>query len=589
VQVCSGAPGSRRRLAVLLAACLGTAVSAPAVADLVAIASAEGAALLSPIGGDPTSTAGSPVSQAASEEPVAHAVPDDATLEAAGAVIGEVIIHAGEIFDPEDPGESNVVFRIANKLHVNTRENTIRRQLLFRPGDRYSRSVLDETARSLRASGYLYDAAIGPVRYDGERVDVEVRTRDVWTLAFGLGVSRAGGENSSHIGIQDQNFLGTGKDVTVRYSKNVDRTETLYRYRDPNLFGTKGRLQVSYADLSDGKTTVYSLERPFYSLSTRWAVGGVSGSDARIDSLYSRGIVSGQFRHETTRAEAYGGLSRGLVAGRARRLTFGFTYEEDRFSLPEGLAAPVATAPEDRTLAYPWIGFEEVQDGYFTVRDMDRIQRTEDHNLGRETRAKLGYSSPAFGGDRARVIYDASVSQGMNPGNTQVLFLGGRLSGRWGGGGVENLLFTGGARYFVRDLGEHMFYVALRGDVASNMDAESQLLLGGDSGLRGYPLRYLEGDRRVLLTVEQRFYMPWHILRLLHVGAAVFYDAGSAWWAGDVAAAQQPFLQDVGFGLRLSSSRSAKGGMMHIDVAVPINPPDGVSRYQLYVKAGDRF
>jgi len=41
--------------------------------------------------------------------------------------------------------------------------------------------------------------------------------------------------------------------------------------------------------------------------------------------------------------------------------------------------------------------------------------------------------------------------------------------------------------------------------------------------------------------------------------------------------------------LRLSSSRSAKGGMMHIDVAVPINPPDGVSRYQLYVKAGDRF
>lgn len=66
--------------------------------------------------------------------PVAAAVPDDATLEASGAVIGEITIHAQDIFDPEAPGENNAFFRAANKIHIATREGVIRRQLLFAPG-----------------------------------------------------------------------------------------------------------------------------------------------------------------------------------------------------------------------------------------------------------------------------------------------------------------------------------------------------------------------------------------------------------------------------------------------------------------------
>lgn len=578
-----------RRWRLALAAGLGATLAAPASADVVALASAQGTTLMMSLEGAAPAPQLPPDARTPPQDAGAGSIPDDATLEANGAVFGEVIVHAGDIFDPEAPGESNVVFRIANKIHVNTREGTIRHQLPFRPGDRYSRSALEEAGRILRANGYLYDATIRPVRYDGERVDVEVKTRDVWTLGFGLGVGRAGGANSTRFGVDDQNFFGTGKDVAIRYSSDVDRTETLYRYRDPNLFGTKGRMQISYSDLSDGKSSFYSLDRPFYSLSTRWALGAASSSDARIDPLYSRGVVTGQFRHESTGVEVYGGRSRGLVAGRARRLTFGFSHHEDRFSVPDGLATPVAAAPPDRLLSFPWIGFEVIEDGYFTVQDMDQIQRTEDHNLGRETRGRLGFSSPATGGDRNRLVYDVSFSQGVNPGNAQMLFVTGRLSGRWGGDGAENLLLSGGARYFMRDMGEHMFYVSLEGSMADNLDPENQLLLGGDNGIRGYPLRWVDGDRRVILTVEQRFYMPWHVMKLVHLGAAVFYDAGSAWWSGDTAAVQQPFLQDVGVGLRLSSSRSSKGGMMHIDLAFPINPPDGIPRYQLYVKAGERF
>ena len=58
-------------------------------------------------------------------------VPDDAALEAAGAVIGTVDIDVRNIFDANDPRESNGLYHLANKLHHRTKHSTIRAQLLF--------------------------------------------------------------------------------------------------------------------------------------------------------------------------------------------------------------------------------------------------------------------------------------------------------------------------------------------------------------------------------------------------------------------------------------------------------------------------
>ena len=48
--------------------------------------------------------------------------------------------------------------------------------------------------------------------------------------------------------------------------------------------------------------------------------------------------------------------------------------------------------------------------------------------------------------------------------------------------------------------------------------------IGGDNGLRGYPLRYQSGTARALFTVEERFYSNWQPLKLFDVGAAAFVD-----------------------------------------------------------------
>ena len=48
-----------------------------------------------------------------------------------------------------------------------------------------------------------------------------------------------------------------------------------------------------------------------------------------------------------------------------------------------------ALLPADRTLVYPWIGAEWVEDSFHTARNRDQIEKTEDYSLGWHARAQL--------------------------------------------------------------------------------------------------------------------------------------------------------------------------------------------------------
>jgi outer membrane protein assembly factor BamA len=536
-----------------------------------------------------------------SPEPSVLAAGPEAQGIPPGSVIGEVRVRAQEIFNSDDPGEGNRLFRIANRVHRTTREGVIRSQLLFAPGDVFSPELIAESARLLRTKDYLYDVDIRPVLRGDGKVDVEVRTRDVWTLQGGASFGRAGGKNSTSFSLDDSNFLGTGKEVSLARIGTLDRTSNLARYTDPNLLGSRVRLLLSYADNSDGGRQRFEVERPFYSLDTRWAAGLRSFHDDRLESLYSLGKVETAFRHQTDFVEAYGGLSSGLVDDTTHRWEAGFTYSRDDFAYSTrpffflGKSLITVPLPPDRTLAYPWVRFESIQNRFVVEKDLDRIQRSEDLNLGRQYSLLLGLSSPTFGGDASRWIAQTAIAEGWRPTPGQIVLaqLGG--STRWARGDAENLVAGGRVRWYVRDLGRHVFYASLGADLAHRLDGEDQLLLGGDSGLRGYPIRYQAGDRRVLLTLEQRFFSDREVFHLAHLGAAVFFDAGQAWFVDTLTQRdrtlrqERKILKDIGLGLRVGSSRSSRGGVLHLDVAFPLDGAHSVQRLQWLVATGDTF
>ena len=347
-----------------------------------------------------------PNSEPSAPEPASEndvAVPDSAFLEAHDARIGVISIEVGNVFDEDDPTEDRKLFRLVNRFRRKTGESVIRDELLFKSGDPYSLRLLEESERLLRGQGYLYEAEIRAIAYrrqsedDGGEVDIVVRTRDVWTLTGGASLSRRGGENNTRFHLEDTNFLGSGTELGVSRESDIDRTRTEFHFRDFNLFGTRGQMEISLQENSDGHRRLLKLRRPFFALDTKRSKGITLLTEERIDPLFERGKAVSEFGHRIEQLTLDWGFSRGLQNGVARRWTLGFTFLRDRFSVLEGRAL-IADFPPDRTLSYPWLGFDWVEDRFIETTDLDKIARVEDLNLGTVISARAGWSSPRFGG-----------------------------------------------------------------------------------------------------------------------------------------------------------------------------------------------
>ena len=171
----------------------------------------------------------------------------------------------------------------------------------------------------------------------------------------------------------------------------------------------------------------------------------------------------------------------------------------------------------------------------------------------------------------------------------QQFFLKGDLSSRVEDGRARNLIADGGVKYYWRWNPDSLLYAGLSGTVTDALDPDMQLLLGGDNGLRGYPLRYESGTSLALFTLEQRFFTDWFPFRLVRVGGAIFADVGRTWGSGVIGNSDPGLLRDVGFGLRLGNSRTGLGNVLHIDFAFPLNNIAGIQKFQLLVQTMQSF
>jgi hypothetical protein len=515
-------------------------------------------------------------------------LPSDAELESSGAVFGEIRVDNKNIFDKSDPKDNKALFRLANKLHIQTRQSVIRHQLLFRVGDRYSRHAVEESARILRADSYFYDASIVPVRYHDGKVDVLVTTRDVWTLDPEFNFSRSGGTNSTGIFLQELNLLGTGSTVAVGHKKAIDRSESDFSFSNAHAFGTWTAVNLSYASLSDGALRMAIINSPFYSLNTHYAGGVAATGNDHVDYLYDRGRIIDEFHDHARYAEAYAGWSAGLRNGWVSRWSAGLTYDERHFdTLTSWTGATVL--PQDRKFVYPWIRFDLVQDRYIKLENRDQIGRTEDFYLGTNITLRLGWADSAWGSRRSALLFQAAASQGAMLSDSATLLLTSVFTGRVEDGTLRNGVLDSAIRYYLQESRRWLFFAAVRAANGWRLDVENQILLGGDNGLRGYPLRYQDGSGRGLFTVEERYFSDLYVFRLLRAGAAVFADVGRTWGSAPLAAPSLGVLKDVGFGLRFGNARSGYGNVVHADVAFPLNARSGIAKAQFLVQTQASF
>ena len=509
-------------------------------------------------------------------------------LEAAGAKIGRIRVLTQDIFDTDDPKEDKLLFRWANALHIQTRPSVVERALLFKTGDPLSVRVIEETERLLRSNRYLYDVQFRPVAYHDGVVDIDVMTRDTWTLDLGVSAGRSGGSNSSGIHIKEYNLLGTGMSVSFGRSNNVDRSSNEFQLANDRAFGTWTSLSYSHASNSDGKRDAASVVRPFYALDARWAAGVTASKDDRIDAVYNAGDIVSQYRHRQDQSEVSGGWSQGLVDGWVRRYSLGMSYQDNAYAPEPGLVAP-ARLPSNEKLIAPFARFELIEDRYDKELNRNLIGRPEFFALGFASTAQLGWATTGLGSSRNALLYSGSVSRGFEPAPDHTLIASAAISGQYSDGQVRRQRLGAQAQYYLPQGRRWLFYASVSGDRLSRPDPADTLLLGGDNGLRGYPLRYQSGTRRALFTVEERFYTDIFLWRLFRIGGAAFFDTGRAWGGENANAVNPGWLSNAGVGLRIVSARAAFSNVLHVDIAMPLNTTADVKKVQFLVKTKTSF
>ncbi len=465
----------------------------------------------------------------------------------------------------------------------------IESQLLFREGDPVSHRLFEETERNLRELRYIREPSVTAVGCQDGVADIEVTVREVWTTNPGFSFARSGGENSAGIKLQELNVLGLGKQLTFELSKDADRSFYTVHWRDPGVRDSRWVTDLALRESSDGQGWSAMAERPFYALDSRWSAGFALQQDETVDPVYRLGERVAGYNRQADFAEVRYGRSDGLLNGWSRRTTFGFRREHADFEVAPDEAAP-AVMPDDRRLDYPFLRFEAVQDDFETTRNRDQIARTEDQQFGLHYALEVGWSTPALGADRDGLLLHAAASRGWRLGLDDTMFADAALTTRVEGGTPVDGLLSGSLRYYRPTGPSGVFFAGFSAGVGQDLDADHELTIGGDTGLRGYPLRYQAGSATALVTLEQRYFSKFRLWQLADVGAAVFFDMGRAWGESPMGPSENlGLLKDVGFGLRLGTSRSALGNVIHIDVAFPLDGGRSIDSVQFLVQTKRSF
>ncbi len=96
-------------------------------------------------------------------------------------------------------------------------------------------------------------------------------------------------------------------------------------------------------------------------------------------------------------------------------------------------------------------------------------------------------------------------------------------------------------------------------------DGQEVLYLGENSGMRGYPRFYTEGEKLLRVNIENRIFTGIKMLSA-EFGITQFLDMGQTWSDGERFEMRQ-ILWTVGCGLRIGTERVSNAELIRIDLA----------------------
>ncbi len=470
---------------------------------------------------------------------------------------------------------------VVNAVHVDTRQQTIQRELLVRQGGRAVPALLEESERKLRATGFLVEVSLETEHVSPDSVDLYVHTREVWTTNFDFRFEKF--ENTTLLSFRamESNLFGTGRQASLARNEDLDRTSWELGYKDRHLLGGRWDGGLDYSDASDGGAFAWHLDRPFFQLESPWAWraeyrhAGTSPRYYLAGDQYVRphGDFS-QGRFELQRK--MGEWGEGVL-----RLGLGFRVEVQRFSplLEAPLYDPAGDTgdtidldgnfAENRDVYGPIMSLERTPLHYASRRYLDRMGQREDIAEGHQVSAALGWISSGLGSSFSGTWFFGQEHWNIVHGGT-VIRLEAAATGHTAAGSDPNMRVKGQA--WVNQYFSDAFSVAgsVLGATGSNLDRNSVYTLGIDSGLRSARPSEYAGDRLLRANMEMRWVYRTGFGNLVTPGLAAFADFGTAWFEDEHNLLLSDMRGALGFGFRLGMDRASLNAPLRVDFAWPV-------------------
>jgi hypothetical protein len=410
----------------------------------------------------------------------------------------------------------NFFLRTGNKLHIKTRDITIRNLLLIHQNQVFDSLLVKESERLVRSMGYIRDVSIRvyPVSKYSDSVDIIIRALDNWSIIPGASFS----DTKMSIDILDRNFGGLGHEFQNGLAKY--KTTGNYgfstNYFIPNIKNTYINSTLNYrTDEFNNYSRNFAVDRPFFSPFAKWAAGVNFKQEFRSDSLMSADSIFIDQRFKFNTQDYWAGYAVQIFKGntendRTTNFISAFRILRIRYlENPDEVLDPLHVFSGENFYLF---SFGISTRKYFQDKFIFKYGITEDVPIGKVISVTGGYQVK---NNIGRPYFAARFSIGNN-------YQKGYLSSNFEYGTFfhssrpEQGVFSAGINYFtpLLEIGKWKFRQFVKPQITIGLLQfnNDSLTLNDGFGLDGFRSKELSGTSRVLLTLQSQAYTPWNFL-----------------------------------------------------------------------------
>ncbi|MDB4986542.1 MAG: hypothetical protein JWN04_1720 [Myxococcaceae bacterium] len=480
---------------------------------------------------------------------------------------------------------------------MTTKEQVVRRELLFAEDGPYHEARIEESMRNLRGMGIFALVRIVAVKTaDPNAVGVVVHTRDLWSLRLETDFKASTIFDTGSLVATERNFLGRNKALSVEFDylpRNYTLSQSFVARRvwgSTVQFGeTAGIIFNNRTRNSEGSIWGATLGEPFYNLKQRfsWA-SQFTYVDGIVRNLEQRNYVQVPRRlpsdegptanYVYRRQRGTGSIFGYLRFGEFFKQTWGagWDYRSLRArangetmlvpALSEYFAQNVL--PRQRTEVGPAIHYDILMPEFVRFQNLATFGQTENVRVGPHATFTSRLPLRAFGSNTNSYVFSSNVGYVLAPGG---FLLETRVSGQ--------------ARYEKQRSVDQRLDALVRGATpvlfglfrfvsrvtwtARRYDtARTFVGLGASDGLRGYTSNRINGTgaSSLLANFELRTVpIAWQAVQ---VGGVLFYDTGTVYDALN----ELRMHHAVGIGLRVLFPQLNRTPFS-LDAAGRLDPP----------------